>query len=132
MDFQPSLSYSESLQKRFTEFWTISSDGKFTSVLTEVGTSNTYNITYDSTIFTESYDSDNNVYLFRDNSAQYAYPSMIKLHGTWLKRIDGTLAFNLVPAKNASGGVGMYDTVSGTFFENAGTGEFIAGDPVSE
>ena len=35
---------------------------------------------------------------------------------------------NLVPARRNSDGVlGMYDTVSNTFFTNAGTGEFIAG-----
>ena len=39
----------------------------------------------------------------------------------------GTLTRDLVPAKNASGVIGMYDTVSGQFFTNAGTGEFIAG-----
>ena len=33
----------------------------------------------------------------------------------------------LIPAQNASGVVGMYDTVSGQFFTNAGTGTFTAG-----
>ena len=46
--------------------------------------------------------------------------------------IDGILAFNGIPAKNASGVIGMYDTVSGQFFTNQGEGSFIAGDPVSE
>ena len=45
---------------------------------------------------------------------------------------NGTLVRDFVPAKDASGVVGMFDTVSGTFFTNAGTGEFIAGDPVVE
>ena len=45
---------------------------------------------------------------------------------------DNILVFNGIPAKNASGVVGMYDLVRGQFYENAGTGEFIAGDPVSE
>ena len=42
---------------------------------------------------------------------------------------DGTnLSFNGIPAKRKSdGAIGMYDTVSGNFFENAGTGTFIAG-----
>ena len=39
---------------------------------------------------------------------------------------------DFVPAKNASGVVGMYDLVGGRFYENAGTGDFIAGDPVVE
>ena len=38
---------------------------------------------------------------------------------------------HFVPAKNTSGVVGMYDTVNNRFYTNAGTGEFIAGDPVA-
>ena len=46
-----------------------------------------------------------------------------------IKLYDGdNLSFNGVPAKRNSDGVlGMYDTVSGNFFENQGTGTFIAG-----
>ncbi len=44
---------------------------------------------------------------------------------------SGDLIQDLIPAKNSSGVVGMYDMVSGQFFTNAGTGEFIAGLPVS-
>ena len=45
---------------------------------------------------------------------------------------NNTLVRDFVPAKNSSGVVGMYDKVSGEFFENKGTGDFIAGDPVTE
>ncbi len=45
---------------------------------------------------------------------------------------DGNLIQNFIPAKNSSGVVGMYDTVSGNFFTNAGTGSFIAGPVVPE
>ncbi len=45
---------------------------------------------------------------------------------------SGNMMLNLIPAKNASGVVGMYDKVNDVFYENQGTGEFIAGDPVSE
>lgn len=38
---------------------------------------------------------------------------------------------NLVPARNSSGALGMYDTISGKFYTNAGTGTFIAGPEVS-
>ena len=37
------------------------------------------------------------------------------------------LVRNFIPARNSSGVVGMYDTVSGQFFTNQGMGEFIAG-----
>ncbi len=41
---------------------------------------------------------------------------------------DGVGAFNGIPARRDSDGeLGMYDTVSGTFFTNSGTGTFIAG-----
>ncbi len=43
---------------------------------------------------------------------------------------NNVLIRNLVPAKNSSGVIGMYDTVSGTFFTNAGTGDFVAGPTV--
>jgi hypothetical protein len=41
---------------------------------------------------------------------------------------NGTLVQDLVPARrNSNNIVGMYDLVSGQFFTNAGTGEFVAG-----
>ena len=41
---------------------------------------------------------------------------------------NGVLVNNLVPARRDSDNVvGMYDTISGQFFTNSGTGEFIAG-----
>ena len=45
-------------------------------------------------------------------------------------KLGGQTLVNLVPAKNSSNVVGMYDTVSGTFFTNAGDGNFTAGPPV--
>lgn len=43
------------------------------------------------------------------------------------------LVKNLVPAKrNSDNIVGMYDTVSQTFLTNAGTGAFVAGNPVDD
>lgn len=46
--------------------------------------------------------------------------------------IDGRIVFNGIPAKNSSGTIGMYDTISGTFFTNSGTGSFVAGPEVSK
>lgn len=45
---------------------------------------------------------------------------------------NGVLVRDLVPAKNASNVVSMYDLVSGQFLPNAGTGDFIAGPAVSD
>ena len=41
-----------------------------------------------------------------------------------------TLVRNFVPCKNASGAVGLYDTVEGQFYANAGTGTFAAGPEI--
>jgi hypothetical protein len=40
---------------------------------------------------------------------------------------NNVLVRNFIPAKNSSNVVGMYDTVSKTFFTNAGSGSFTAG-----
>lgn len=40
---------------------------------------------------------------------------------------NGTLIRNMVPVKNSSGTLGMYDTVNGVFYTNAGSGTFTAG-----
>lgn len=46
---------------------------------------------------------------------------------------NNELIRHFIPAKRLSDSViGMYDTVSGTFFINQGTGEFIAGNPVND
>ncbi len=44
---------------------------------------------------------------------------------------NDSVVLNLVPAKNSSGVVGMYDTVSNTFLENAGNGTFTAGPDIN-
>lgn len=46
---------------------------------------------------------------------------------------DSSLVGNFIPCKrNSDGVVGLYDLVSNTFFENAGTGEFDAGPEVPQ
>ncbi len=45
---------------------------------------------------------------------------------------NGSIIADFIPARrNSDGELGMYDTVSGTFFTNAGTGTFIAGPEIS-
>lgn len=43
---------------------------------------------------------------------------------------SGTLIRDFLPCKNASGAVGLYDTVGAQFYANAGTGTFAAGPEV--
>ena len=67
-------------------------------------------------------------YLFAMNHHGNVYrPSSLQIHTVKLYEKD-TLVRNLIPVKRTTDQViGMYDTVSDTFFENAGTGTFIAG-----
>lgn len=45
---------------------------------------------------------------------------------------NGVLIRNYIPCKNASGAVGLYDLVNGVFYDNAGTGAFVAGAIIPE
>jgi len=66
-----------------------------------------------------------------DNSA--IHKGKVKIYNFKLK--EGTtpsIIQNLVPARrNSDGKIGMYDTVSNSFFTNSGTGEFIGGPVVN-
>lgn len=52
----------------------------------------------------------------------------------WLRIYNGTeVVRNFIPCKrNSDSVIGMYDTVSGAFFSNAGTGTFTAGEETEE
>jgi len=72
------------------------------------------------------------IYLFgRNNNGTLGNATASKIYRHIVKK-NGTVIQDLVPAKNNSNVLGMYDTVSGQFFTNAGTGTFTAGDPVSD
>ena len=45
---------------------------------------------------------------------------------------NGTLVRDFVPCKNSSGVVGLWDNVGGQFYQNAGSGSFIAGAEIHE
>ena len=70
-----------------------------------------------------------NLYVFTRNSHEPR--AVLKQYTFQVSRNNG-LIFNGIPARRDSDDeVGMYDLVSGTFFTNSGTGEFIAGPVVS-
>lgn len=77
----------------------------------------------------QTFNSGNNLRLFmREGVSSSASCTMY-----YMKLWDGnTLVRNMIPAKNASNVVGMYDLVSGQFFTNQGTGDFTAGSAVSD
>ena len=65
-------------------------------------------------------------------SGNYRSKSICICDGSWRTygvqiTVGGTLVRNLVPAKNASGVVGLYDTVGNTFYTSSGTGQFAEG-----
>lgn len=85
-------------------------------------------LTYDGTTVSDTRTKQHNsspIVLFR-GSASYKPAEHIRL-GIVSIYLNNTMVRNFVPAKNSSGAIGMYDTVSGTFFTNKGTGDFVAG-----
>ena len=66
-----------------------------------------------------------NQFLYLLGSDPSAYIATGQLYSFTATR-NGSEIMHLIPAKHGNV-VGMYDTVSGQFFENAGTGSFIAG-----
>ena len=67
------------------------------------------------------------ILLFRHNNRYKAYAKVYYVK-IWN---NGLLVRNFIPARrNSDGEIGMYDTVSNTFFTNSGTGEFIGGPVV--
>jgi len=70
-------------------------------------------------------------YVFAINGATDLYRASAKLWSLKIYDENDELIKNLVPAKNPDDKIGMYDTVLGQFYENAGSGEFVAG-PVVE
>ena len=92
----------------------------------------------DGKIFTSDDISDNastglNDYLFCYNYAGGAlYNMKAKMYFAKIWNSNNSLVRNFIPAKrNSDEKLGMYDTVSGTFFTNAGSGTFIAGPELS-
>ena len=86
-------------------------------------------------VLVESYDisayngtKETNITLFSIGTSFYVKQKLYKASIYQANNLVG----NFIPAKrNSDGAVGLYDTVSGEFFENSGTGEFVAG-PVVE
>ena len=73
-----------------------------------------------------SWNSSRTMYLFRRN-ASTPMPSKIRISYAKIWENESVIK-NFIPARRDSDGeIGMYDTVTNTFFTNAGTGEFIAG-----
>ena len=66
---------------------------------------------------------------YRSGASAIANP--VKIGRTKIYK-DDKLVGNFIPAKNSSNVLGMYDTVTKTFYTNNGTGTFTAGNEVAE
>ena len=81
--------------------------------------------TVDMPITTEAVAASASLYLFGfDYSPIRAYAE--KIYASQIYD-NGTLVRDFVPARNSAGTLGLYDTVSGTFYTNQGSGTFTAG-----
>lgn len=65
-----------------------------------------------------------NLYLFCMNQGGPKFYSNIELYYCKIWE-NGVLVRNMIPCKNPSNVVGMYDTVNDVFYTNAGTGKFV-------
>ena len=71
-----------------------------------------------------------NMYIFNNNNnGSLSGGSSAKLYNCSIYD-NGVLIRNFIPCKNASGTVGLYDSVNNQFYKNAGTGTFIAGPAI--
>ncbi|MBQ9540635.1 MAG: hypothetical protein IJU89_04405 [Alphaproteobacteria bacterium] len=74
-----------------------------------------------------------NMYVFGKNNGTQGVDRLVYAKMYYMKLYNGsTLVRDFVPARRNSDNVlGMYDTVNNRFYTNSGSGEFIAGDPVT-
>ena len=78
-----------------------------------------------------AFTSTHNLFLWADNDNETAAGYISATLYACRIYDNGTLTRNFIPCKNASGAVGLYDTVGAEFYPNAGTGSFTAGSAVT-
>ena len=71
-----------------------------------------------------------NMYIFNNNNnGSLSGGSSAKLYNCSIYD-NGVLIRNFIPCKNESGTVGLYDSVNNQFYQNAGSGTFVAGPEI--
>ena len=87
--------------------------------------------TYSYTFVKNSFSSNLPLYLFAgNNNGSVFQPAFMKLYSCKLYR-NNSLIHDFKPAiRNSDSEVGLYDSVTDTFYTNSGTGTFIAGNPI--
>ena len=71
------------------------------------------------------------VFLFGRNNGSLNDSGTARIYSCQLYD-NGVLARNFIPCKNASGTIGMYDTVGQAFYGNAGSGSFTVGNDMHD
>jgi len=118
----PSISYSTLTDVLYTETLWI---GDITQIFVyNNDIQQMHGATSFSTYNTSSYNSGNNVFLFRDSNSSYPYPGAKKLYRCVFIK-NGSIVRDFYPCiRNADNKPGLYDRISNYFFTNSGTGEF--------
>lgn len=94
---------------------------------------NYFNGTQEESNDTTTFASTRNMYLFGMLSGSSVTGNMVGSIAYCRIWKAGVLVRDFMPAiRNSDNVVGMYDTVSGTFFENQGTGVFVAGTVIGD
>lgn len=97
------------------------------------GVKNYFNGTQEESNDTTTFASTRNMYLFGMLSGSSVTGNMVGSIAYCRIWKAGVLVRDFMPAiRNSDNVVGMYDTVSGTFFENQGTGVFVAGTVIGD
>lgn len=120
-------SFRSDYNNTYTQTWQITATTKRTyDKNKETTTIDAISKSYTNALFQADYA----LYLFAINSAGISqwYASM-QMYACQIYD-NGTLVRDFVPCKNASGAVGLYDTVEGHFYANAETGTFTAGPEI--
>lgn len=81
-------------------------------------------------VATNSARSERSLWLFNCNYPGVSWPMYGKLYGCQIYNEAGDMMRNFKPAKAPGGAVCLYDEVSKTYFQNAGSGRFTAGPEV--
>lgn len=91
-----------------------------------VATLNGKSVTLTANTFTAAYD----LYLFCVNTAgSLSYYTPMQLKSCQIYD-NGTLVRDFIPCKTPSGEIGLYDTITQSFYGNVGTGTFTAGTEI--
>ena len=73
------------------------------------------------------------LFLFaKDENGEASNFAKAKIYNVSFQQMDGTYIRDFIPVLDSDGVACMYDRVSGEFFYNEGTGNFIAGPEISE